>query len=245
MRILIIRPTVQPQEIARQRDKIRLNHLRQLVFHGTEIELARVDQGPVAITCDYDVALAALHVLKKFSDVGEKGFDAVVISCGKDPGLYACRQIANIPVVGQGEASHLMAASLGHKYSIINHGKKGKKGSSYHNVVRNLCFESRLASFRGIGLPILDIQKDFEKTKKMFIDEARKAIQEDGADVIVPGCGLFSSITRDLQKELGVPVIDPAGTALKRAEILAALGLTYSKTAFPFPEDPKKSKGLQ
>jgi allantoin racemase len=55
----------------------------------------------------------------------------------------------------------------------------------------------------------------------------------------LPGCGYFSEISGDLQRELGVPVIDLAGAALKMAESLVSLGLTYSKTAYPNPEGVK------
>jgi len=232
MRILVIRPVVNtPEEIRRR----RLIHLRRLAFSGTKIEMVDIDKGPTVIQSDYDVAIAAPEILRKVKEAEEKSFDAVIISCAMDPALSACRQIAKIPVVGMGESSHLMASSLGHRYSIITAGEKEEVASGYYKIVRKLGFNSRLASIRRINLPILDIQKNLENTKKMFIEEARKAIKEDGADVIVPGCGYFSELAKELQRELGIPVIDPAGVALKTAETLVSLGLTHSKIAYPYP----------
>ncbi len=51
----------------------------------------------------------------------------------------------------------------------------------------------------------------------------------------------FLGVAEELSDELGVPVLNPARTALKTAEALVANGLTHSKKAFPVP--PKVATG--
>jgi Asp/Glu/hydantoin racemase len=63
----------------------------------------------------------------------------------------------------------------------------------------------------------------------LFIKAARKAVEEDGAEVIVPGCGYFSELAEEVQKDVDVPVLDNVGVALKMAELLAYLGLTHHR----------------
>ena len=233
IRILVIRPIVNVPEELQQK---RLDHLRRLAFSGTEIEITSIEKGPVAIETEYDAALAVPGILRKARQAEKEGFDAIINSCAADPGLYACRQAVSIPVVGTGESSHLLAASLGRKYSIITVGKQGRIPRLYDNVIRNLNLESKVASIRGIGMSsVLELRENLNKAKKLFIEESKKAIIEDGADVIVPGCAYFSELVAELQKELEVPIIDPAGAALKMAETLVCLGLTHSKIAFPCP----------
>jgi allantoin racemase len=96
-----------------------------------------------------------------------------------------------------------------------------------------------LVSIRLADIPVLDVNRDREKLWNAILAEARKAVEEDGADVIVLGCGALFGLAQQLQKELGVPVIDPGLVALKIAEDLVKLRLAQSKKAFPFP-NPKR-----
>jgi Asp/Glu/hydantoin racemase len=48
----------------------------------------------------------------------------------------------------------------------------------------------------------------------------------------------FSGIAEDAQKELRVPVLNPALVALKLAEFYVSLGIRQSKKAYPFPPKP-------
>ncbi|KKK91382.1 hypothetical protein LCGC14_2713540, partial [marine sediment metagenome] len=84
------------------------------------------------------------------------------------------------------------------------------------------------------NVPVLDLQ-DEKKAFKAILEEAKIAIKEDGAEVIVLGCTGMSSLTGKLQKELDVPVIDPAAASLKLAEIYVSMGLTTSKIAYEAP----------
>ncbi|MCB1744963.1 MAG: aspartate/glutamate racemase family protein, partial [Gammaproteobacteria bacterium] len=64
--------------------------------------------------------------------------------------------------------------------------------------------------------------------------EARRLVDEDGAQAIVLGCGATTGLAARLGRDLGVPVLDPGLVAAKYAEMLVGLGLSQSKKAFPF-----------
>jgi allantoin racemase len=51
----------------------------------------------------------------------------------------------------------------------------------------------------------------------------------------------FLGVAEQLSEELGVPVLNPARTALKTAEALVSSGLRHSKKAYPVP--PKVAAG--
>jgi allantoin racemase len=119
-----------------------------------------------------------------------------------------------------------LASLLGNHFSIITI-PDGHSG--IEDIAKILGVEKNLVSIRTANIPVQDLYKDVEKTKKAFLEEASKALVDDKAEVIIGGCGAFSIWAQDLQKELGVPVIDPGGTAFKIAETLAALNLTQSK----------------
>jgi allantoin racemase len=68
-----------------------------------------------------------------------------------------------------------------------------------------------------------------------------KAVEEDGAHVIVFGCtgmrGCAAGLRADLEARgyPGIPVVDPVVAAFKLAEALVDLGLTPSKRTYTTP----------
>ena len=59
----------------------------------------------------------------------------------------------------------------------------------------------------------------------IFIQTAagRRAVENDYAEAIILGCTLEIGFYREMEKDLGVPVIDPSIAAFKRAEYSALL----------------------
>lgn len=176
-------------------------------------------------------------LLEEIGTAEEEEFDAVIISCMADPGLHAAREISSIPVVGAAETSFLLAIALGHKFSVLEPTKEGL--ALTRQLLLAYQFERLLASQRVLGLTIEEIVADEKRLRQAAIREGRKAIQEDGADVVVMGCGFVSALASELQEELGVPVIDPLAAAMSFTEMLVKLGLSHSKKAYMTPS-PKR-----
>ena len=78
-----------------------------------------VSEGPASIESAYEEYLSIPASVARCAELELEGWDAVVLGCFGDPGLDAFREIVSIPVVGPGEASVLLAASLGHRFSIV------------------------------------------------------------------------------------------------------------------------------
>jgi len=62
------------------------------------------------------------------------------------------------------------------------------------------------------------------------------AINADGADAIILGCGAMEGF-QTLSEKLGVPVIYQPIAALKLCELIVKLGMTHSKVAYPYPNE--------
>ncbi len=97
--------------------------------------------------------------------------------------------------------------------------------------------DAKFASVRGIAMSVLDLAQHREATFARVADMGRRLVQEDGADVLVLGCMsmAFLDITDDLQVRLGIPVVNPVMAALKTAEMVVAMHLSHSKSAYPVP----------
>lgn len=212
-----------------------------LASPGTEVLVTpAAAKGPETIECAYDVAMCTPWLLEEIKTAEDEGFDAVIIPCMSDPGLYAAREISNIPVVGVAETCYLLAIALGHKFSVMVTRKESVAGKRQMLLSHGL--ERFVASMRLLNLSVEEVWADKKKLKEAIIREGKKAVEEDDADVIVMGCGLMSGMSKELEEELGVPVIDPWAAAMKFAEMLVSLGLSHSKKAYMTP--PPKSREI-
>ena len=178
--------------------------------------------------------LNAQSVLKAAMQAEQEGFDAVLITCFGDPMLYQIRQAVNIPVVGLGESSMLLASMMGHKFGVVTIGQ-GVIYEMEHNIEK-YGLGHRYAGARPIPESgdeqpgaLIDAHHGIE----CFTKAARELIA-DGAEIILPGCGLMSPALRlapGAGKEYpngvtevdGVPVMDVMASALSMAQTLVSL----------------------
>jgi allantoin racemase len=207
-----------------------------------KIKVESLKQGPASIESHYDELLAAPFVVKKVIEAEQRGFDAVVINCFLNPGMYASREVVDIPVVGPGEAAIHLALLVGNGFSIIDPGPRRYVSYAPTEQVRRMGVSSRFVSVRGAGVAVLEITKNMNRTTEMIGKQAEMAVREDGADVVVLGCTGLAGLAPKIQKVADVPVIDPALAALKVAEALCQLGLPPNRMAYPKP--PEKVRKL-
>ena len=99
--------------------------------------------------------------------------------------------------------------------------------------------EHRCRRVRATELAVLDLEDPASDARRIITDECRRALDEDGSGAIVLGCAGMADLARDLSTELGVPVIDGVGVAVRFVEVLVGLGFATSKRgdlAFPIPK---------
>lgn len=205
-------------------------------------------RGPRHLEYHYYETLALPDLLHTIVEAERQDYDAAVIGCFYDFGLEEGREMTErLVVTAPCESSLLLAASLGHSFSIIV-GRRKWIPQMHANVAR-YGLASRLASFRTIDLWVPEYHQDEAETARRFRRVARQAVEEDGAEVIVLGCTASAGFYRELQDELGVPVIDSAIAAVKRAEHLVDLrerfGWSHSKVGGYESPPPQELDGWQ
>lgn len=184
----------------------------------TQVNVVSLSRGTRHTEYHYYEALVLTDILHLVKRAEKEGYDAAVLGCFYDPGLRVAREITDrIVVAAPAEASMLIAAALGHRFSIIV-GRKKWIPKMHENVV-NYGLKERLASFESVDLGVEDFQKDTKETERRLTEAAQRAIEEELAEVIILGCGLQYGFYQVLQDKLGVPVIDVVVAALKHAEM--------------------------
>lgn len=228
LRLLIISPNTSEKFLEAQR-----RELLDLPY----VEVTGITRGPESVECYYDDMIAAPHIAALAQKGERDGFDAVVISCFFDPALRPSRELLSIPVTSAGEASLLLACSLGERIGIVTTVKNSIP--VIEHLVRGLGLENRVARVRAASLGVLELDKS-ENTVKALFQEAVSTIENDGADVIVLGCTGMTEAATLLRRRLAaanydVPIVDPLRAAISLAETLVKLGLRQSSRAYSKP----------
>ena len=196
-----------------------------------EIDVVDLSKGPPHLEYKSYEPLVLVETLEKIVEAERKGYDAVIIGCFDDPALQEARELVSIPVIGPGETCMHIACTLGHKFSIITPIKEALARLEDHVFMYGL--EKKLASIRVLNMRLKEMQDNPEKLHAALIREAKKAIEEDDAEVIVLGCTVETGFMDKLIQELKVPIIDVTLVTFKFAEMMADLkrktGLSHSK----------------
>ena len=218
MKILCINPN-SSQEVTVGIEKI----CKEYVLPNTEIEVKYIKEAPPGIESYHDAAVSVKYLLDKFERWKEQ-YGGFIIACHSDVGVDLLRELTEKPVIGIGEASMLFALPLGHKFSILS--LKRKKIPQKEDLVKKYGLENRCASIRVTGLGVVD--NDREKREKL-IREGIKAVKEDGAEVLILGCAGMAGLDKEIEKVVGVPVIDGVVSAIMIIESLIRYGVSTSK----------------
>ena len=206
----------------------------------TQIRVVSLECGTASIEKRADDALAAAGVLRRAMEAEEEGSGAVIINCMDDPGLYAAREMVSIPVIGPAEASMHLAAMLSHRFSVITTGTEDT--SVVEELILRYGLTQKAASVRTIDIPVLALDSDKEATLHAVVSAVEKAVLEDGAGAIIPGCTLMAELISEIRARLAacgvsVPVLNPPLVALRLAETLISLNLSHSPRTYVRPAD--------
>ncbi|MDR7418049.1 MAG: aspartate/glutamate racemase family protein [Armatimonadota bacterium] len=225
-------------ELARRRAAVQRVAGQQWTMDAWEVV-----GGPVSIESAYEEYLSVPGAIERLVDAERAGFDGVVLGCFGDPGVEAMREMVGIPVVGPGEASMLVAASLGHRFSIVT--VLASVVPLLERLAWQVGVDRKLASVRAIDVPVLDLGHDPGDTLTRMIKEGEAARDHDRADVIIMGCMTmaFQDRQSELAAALGIPVVNPVHAGVKMMQALCEMGLRHSRTAYPVP--PKLAKAAR
>ena len=230
MRILVINPNTSQA----MTDDIA-ETARRYARPDTEIVAKSPSFGPRSIEGHFEESIAAMATVEEVAK-NRDDYDAFVVACFGDPGVYACREVTDKPVIGIAEAAMRMSGFLGHSFSIVTVLDRTKP--LMEDLVRTVGMESRCASVRCSGVSVLSLEENPEGALDDLVAEAQKAVEEDGAESILLGCAGMGPLEERIMAEVDVPVLDGTVCAVKIAEALYDYGkLTSKKAAFAWPEE--------
>jgi Asp/Glu/hydantoin racemase len=208
---------------------------------GTEVEVLTAPFGVAYIETRFEAMIGAYATAQLAAEHHAK-YDAIVVAAFGDPGLAALREVMPVPVTGLTEAALASAHLLGHRVSIIAISQRIQ--AWYREVVDAYGFGSRLASIRALNRPLASIGGVQEEHAQALKALAERAVDEDGAEVIILAGAPLAGLARSLKGQLPVPVVDGVSSAVRHAESIAALAPGRALRGSYSPPPHKPNRGL-
>ncbi len=188
--------------------------------------------GSAGVDSNAQSLLAAVGVLDAVVSYREP-YDAVVLGGFGEHGREGLVELLEVPVVDITEASVHVAMLLGRTFSVVT--TLARSAGQIEDRLLLAGLRERCASVRPVGLSTREL--DLDGATAAVVAAARSAVDDDGAEVVVLGCGGLAGLADDVSRQVGVPVVDPVVTGVVLAESLVRLGLRTSMVGSCAPPD--------
>jgi allantoin racemase len=188
---------------------------------GTQITAATPSFGPASVEGPFESCLSAVGVLDCAYRL-TPGHDAVILAGFGDLGRDALQEIVAVPVLDITDAAAAVATLLGRGYAVVT--TLPQAVPAIKDRLRLAGLAERCVSVRASGVPVLDLEASHAAVQRI-VAQARCAVEQDGADVIVLGCAGMAALAATVAEAVGVPVVDGVSAAVTLAEGFGRLGL--------------------
>lgn len=192
---------------------------------GTEIISLTPTFGADSVEGNFESHLAAIAVMDRVLAY-EGEYDAIIQAGFGEHGREGLQELFDVPVVDITDAAAHVASLIGRKYSIVTTLDRTVPLIEDRLILSGLM--SRCASVRASGLGVLELE-DLDRAIAAIVSEAKIAVEQDKAEVIILGCGGMAGLEDAVREATGVPVVDGVASAVALAEGLIQLGLSTSK----------------
>ncbi|HUP94986.1 MAG TPA: aspartate/glutamate racemase family protein [Burkholderiales bacterium] len=219
----------------------------EVVMHGMHAKTYRTNYPGTDIKHNYMQYLHGQQFVLGGIAAEEAGFDAYAIMSIPEPALRETRSIIDIPVVGYGESSMLVARMLGERMGALIF-IEGMTPIIEENAKR-VGLESKFAGARFVGFTFNDVLQAYEEPLSLLerFHTAARAMIAEGVDVIIPGeaplCALL--MKHGVTRVDDVPIVDALGATIKMAEAMVDLkrssGLAPARRGY-FTEKPPRER---
>lgn len=211
---------------------------------GTELVAVTGSFGPAVIGSRAENALAQHGVLDLVARHAP-GCDAVVLGVSLDTGLWACRELLDIPVIGMTEAGLLCGATVATRIGLLTNG--ARMGPLYRELVQSYGLGGRLAGIETLTLTpqqMVGAPQDVQAAQQAVMAAARTLIERDGAEAVLLAGAAMASMAEVLQAHLPVPLLDGVGCAVALAQAMVGLRLPRAQVGSVSPTGGRAVQGV-
>jgi allantoin racemase len=209
---------------------------------GTEIDCVAPYFGVAAIDSvaeSYLSAVGVMDAVARLLDAGGLDHDAVVLAGFGEHGKDALQEMLTVPVFDIAECAAHIAHLIGRRFSVVTTLTRSIAPIEDRLMLAGL--DAHCVSVRACGVGTAEVDADPAAAVAAIVNEAVRAVSEDGADVICLGCAGMAGVTAAITEKAGVPAVDGVAAAVGLAQAVVGLGLSTSKAGVyaPGPNNPR------
>ena len=174
----------------RQREHQRLDDGRHrgvrspVRLGGDEIVALQPAFGADGVDCNFESYLAAVAVMDRVVTY-EEPFDAVVLAGFGEHGRDGLQELVEQPVIEICEAAAHAAMMIGRTFSVVTTLRRSAAAVEDRLLLAGL--GQRCASVRATNMSTSEVDRDPDAALVSILEEARRAVEVDHAEVIVSG----------------------------------------------------------
>jgi Asp/Glu/hydantoin racemase len=200
--LLVINPNTSTSVTALLRDAVQAE-----AGSGVNVQAYTARFGAPYISSEASYAVANHTVLDTWAFARAQGVapQAVLIGCFGDPGLFALREGAGVPVSGLAEAAFNAAAKHG-RFAIVTGGERWKP--MLERLAGALGQGAALAGVHTVAPTGAQLAADPVGARALLADACREAAQRFGADAVILGGAGLAGMGADIAASVPVPLID-------------------------------------
>lgn len=183
------------------------SHARTFAGPQVAVQTVTARFGAPYIGCESSYAVAGHAALDAWATARQAGtaFDAVLLGCFGDPGLFALRDVCGVPVTGLAEAAFVQAARHG-PFAIVTGGTRWKP--MLERLAQSLGVGHQLAGIQTVVQSGAELARDPIAAQQILAGCCEDAARRfDAKSIILGGAGLAGMAT-NIQPQLGLPLID-------------------------------------
>ena len=182
-------------------------HLQQQLAGALEVHTVTARFGAPYIASEATYAVAQHAVLDAWATAHAHGErpDAVLIGCFGDPGLFALRDGAGVPVGGLAEAAFAAAARHG-RFAIVTGGERWRP--MLDRLASSLGFSAALAGIHTVAPSGAQLAQDPVGARSLLAEACREAAVRFQAQAVILGGAALAGMAVDIAASVPVPLID-------------------------------------
>lgn len=183
-------------------------HAQATVGEAMTVQSITARFGAAYISSEASYAVASHAVLDAWAAAVAKDGgkpDAVLIGCFGDPGLFAMREGAGVPVGGLAEAAFSAAAWHG-RFAIVTGGERWRPMLS--RLAGALGHTQTLAGIHTVAPTGAQLMADPAGARQLLAEACRQAAERFQAQAVILGGAGLAGIAADIASQVPVPLID-------------------------------------
>ncbi|MDM0014244.1 aspartate/glutamate racemase family protein [Variovorax sp. J22P168] len=225
-RLLVVNPNTSASVSA-----LLQQHLQAQLGGAMTVHTVTARFGAPYISSEATYAVAQHAVLDAWAAAHAHGErpDAVLIGCFGDPGLFALRDGAGVPVGGLAEAAFIAAARHG-RFAIVTGGERWRP--MLERLAVSLGYGESLAGAHTVAPTGAQLAQDPAGARLLLAEACREAALRFGADAVILGGAGLAGMAADIAPSVPVPLVDSVSAGGEWALGCAAQGAAAPSVGF-------------